>query len=612
MREVVANIHFFNGESATILEDRLNSQRSILQPLLTKCWQLIIRHIRNKHYGTLQHEWFKVLPRLKRGDISAEVLERVAEVLTPTLFVEKRYGWYDEPNREVKGPADVFSVKYGIDYGVSERDFFAAWPDTASAVTEDWFIGILTNSLSRVLADAIEVGVESNTGLSISDIDVPSVGAHEQNAYHAGFFSMVRIIAELWSHLIQKSVPKARDILRKWENSDFRLIHRLALFAAADPKILPHEAADVLFSLPRGELFLTNSRVEVHRLIRKRWIEFPSRQRTLIEKRIAEGPPSNWFREGADLDLVMDRYRFDLLLDLERSKLPLGNEAAMLLEAIRERHPNWRDAEPEKVGFAMWQGGVTGLAGNKDKLASVSSERLIQAAKAAADEADFMEGDTWQALCQDDSSKAFSGIESAAPADRWHEWAWRPFLWAATKITDPDELNRIADLLAQWPKSAPFEETSSGAAWWMDEVSDKLKAPRLWEVWDLVEQRASRRTKILNDDPFGTALNDPAGHLASVLLKRTRQPKGQTELGKQLRARYERLIAGDDVFALLARVRLAAAIAFLFERAPTWTTANVLPSFGWDSAYAPAMWSARKYSNHIGSVELFRVTKTLS
>src|ERR1700730_1028476 len=191
VREVVANIHFFNGESATILEDRLNNQRSVLRPLLTKCWQLIIRHIRNKHYGTLQHEWLKVLPRLKRGDISAAVLERVAEVLTPTLFVEKRYGWYDEPNREVKEPTDVFSVKYGIDYGVSERDFYAAWPDTASAVTEDWFILILTNSLSRVLADAIEVGVESNTGLSISDIDVPSVGAHEQNAYHAGFLPMV-------------------------------------------------------------------------------------------------------------------------------------------------------------------------------------------------------------------------------------------------------------------------------------------------------------------------------------------------------------------------------------------------------------------------------------
>ena len=95
------------------------------------------------------------------------------------------------------------------------------------------------------------------------------------------------------------------------------------------------------------------------------------------------------------------------------------------------------------------------------------------------------------------------------------------------QITDPDELNRIARLLVQWPRSAPFEEASSGAAWLMDEVSDKLKAPLLWAVWDMVEQRAPRPAKVLNDDPFGTALNDAAGHLASVLLKRTPQRKGR-------------------------------------------------------------------------------------
>jgi hypothetical protein len=125
----------------------------------------------------------------------------------------------------------------------------------------------------------------------------------------------------------------------------------------------------------------------------------------------------------------------------------------------------------------------------------------------------------------------------------------------------------------------------------------------------LIEQRSPRRTEELNDDVFSTALNDPSGNLASVLLKRTPRPKGQVELGKQLRFRYEKLIGSGDLFALLARVRLSAAIAFLFDRAPKWTTAKLLPSFNWDSSDAPAMWSARKYSNQIGSFELFRLIK---
>jgi hypothetical protein len=65
--------------------------------------------------------------------------------------------------------------------------------------------------------------------------------------------------------------------------------------------------------------------------------------------------------------------------------------------------------------------------------------------------------------------------------------------------------------------------------------------------------------------------------------------------------RYEKLIGGGDTFSLLARVRLSAPVAFLFERAPKWTTANLLPLYISSSPEALTMWSARKYSNHIGS-----------
>ena len=549
------------------------------------------------------------MPRLKRGDLEADVLERVSDVLTPKLFVKKRYGWYDQPSHKIERPTDIFSVEYRVEEGLSESDFLGAWPKTALAATEERFVRMLTDSLSRVLADAIDVGVESNVALSISDVDVPSVAAHEQNQYRKGLLAIVRVIAELWSQLIEKNTRTARDILGDWERSQFRLVHRLALFAAAHPRVSSQQAADILIRLPQGELFLTNSQVEVHRLIRSRWAEFPPKRRGLIEKRIVEGPPADWFKEDADLSVPMDRYRFQLLLDLERSKVPLGKEASELLRQIRARHPQWRDVEPEKVGFAMWQGSVTSVVGSKEKLSNVPSNQLIQAAQKATAEADYMDGDSWQGLCQEEPSNAFRGIERAPASERWHEWAWRPLLWAAAnKITDPAELNLIARLLAQWPKTAPFAETASGAAFWMDQVSDKLEAANLWAVWDLIEQRSPHRAD-LDKDAFSTALNDPSGNLASVLLKRTPRPKGQLELGKQLRIRYEKLTTGDDVFALLARVRLSAAIAFLFERAPKWTTARLLPSFSWEFSDALAMWSARKYSNQIGSPELFRSIK---
>jgi hypothetical protein len=609
VREVVANLRFFNAETARILKYRLDAQRNKLDPLLIRSWQMIIRHIENEQQGRGQNQWFELLPRLHRGDLSPEVLSRIVHLLTLKLYVEKRYGWYDEADRKVEKPTDLMSIKYGVDDGISEQDFFSAWPKNASADAEEFLVRRLTTALSTTLADAIEVGVEGPIGLSLTDIDVPSVAAHEQNAYREGFLPIVRILAELWSKLIQKARDKALHTLTEWKRSPFRLIHRLALYGAADPHVSPNLAAEVLVEIPQGELFLTNSQVEVHRLIRSRWPEFPPDKRALIERRIIEGPPANWFKEGIDLGEPMDRHRFALLLDLERTKLPMGAEAARLLAEIRGRHPKWRDAEPEKAGFTIWQGQATRIEGSKDKLESLPSSQLISAAKKARAEADFMDGDAWQGLCQSQPQEAFLGIEAASEEDRWQEWAWRPLLWSANKIADVDLLNRMARLLVQWPDNASFDETANAAASWMDQVSEKLKYPVLWKLWDFIERRAPRRSEVQDADIFTTALNDAAGSLASVLLKRTPKPKGQIELGKAVRDRYVRLLRKNDFFARLARVRISAAVSFLFERAPTWTAAHILPSYDWTSSDALAVWSARKYANYIGPAKLFELTK---
>ncbi|WP_035981365.1 hypothetical protein, partial [Bradyrhizobium sp. STM 3843] len=549
VREVVENLRFFKAETAQILKYRLDAQRKKLDPLLVKSWQLIIRHIENDHQGRSQNRWFRLLPRLRQGDLSPDVLSQIVDILTPKLYVEKRYGWYDEPDREIEKPTDLMSVKYGVDDGVTEQDFFSVWPKGASVDAEVFLVVCLTTALSATLADAVEVGVEGAIGLSLTDIDVPSVAAHEQNSYHEGFLPIVRILAELWSKLIQKDLDRALHVLVEWKRSPFRLLHRLALYGAADPLVSADLAADVLLEIPQGELFITNSQVEVHRLVRSRWPEFPPGKRALIERRIVDGPPANWFKEGIDLAVAMDRHRFALLLDLERTKVPMSAEAAHLLAEIRKRHPLWRDAEPEKAGFAMWQGQPSRIEGKKENLESLPSDQLLRAAKKARDQADFLDGDAWQSYCQSQPQEAFLGIEAAREEDRWQGWAWRPLLWSANKITDVDLLNRMARLLTQWPDDTAFDETAHAAASWMDQVSEKLRSPVLWKLWDFIELRAPRRTEAPDTDIFTTALNDPAGNLANVLLKRTRKPKGGVELGKALGDRYEWLLKAGDISA---------------------------------------------------------------
>jgi hypothetical protein len=128
VREVVARIHLFKADSARILDHQLNAQRDRISPLLTKCWELIVRHINNAGPGKLQNEWFEILPHIKRGEISSEVLMRITRILTPKLFVEKRYGWHDEPESKLERPTDILSIKYQVEDGVGEADFFGVWP----------------------------------------------------------------------------------------------------------------------------------------------------------------------------------------------------------------------------------------------------------------------------------------------------------------------------------------------------------------------------------------------------------------------------------------------------------------------------------------------------
>src|SRR6266702_4460403 len=109
-------------------------------------------------------------------------------------------------------------------------------------------------------------------------------------------------------------------------------------------------------------------------------------------------------------------------------------------------------------------------------------------------------------------------------------------------------------------------------------------------------------------DVFSDALSAPPGRLAEVLISKVAKGDG-SELPDDVRTRLDRLIDAPGKAGLLARVRLAAEVPYLFDRAPNWTTSRLIPLFDWSSPDAADVWSARKYSNYIGSPELFGLVK---
>lgn len=485
VKDIVANMHFFDAVTANILDYRLNEQSKTLPEYLTKSWRLIIRHMRSIRRGLLRNEWFEIAPRLKAGETSPEVLERLSDVLRPKLEVSARLSWRDEDDRPApERPTDLMSIEYEIEDGVGEDDILSAWPTEASIQAEERLLHSLTRSLSEALEDATDAGVESNDGYSVSDTDVPSVAKHEQNRYRTGFQPITRVIAELWMRLAAKDRLKAVRFVAEWSGSPYRLVRRLALFAAAHPVVPADQAADTLLGLPQGEFFLTNSSVEVYRLLNARWSDISAEKRQALEHKIIIGPPSGWFREGAETEKHIDRARFELLGQMKRWNLPLGETATAALNEIKSRWPLWLLRDPEQAGFRIWHGRGGAIEGKAETLEQVEDDRLVDEATKAHGRPDFMAGDDWQAFCQKYPVRALNGLEADADKAQWRDWAWRTFLSNAKNLDSPN-LSRAAKLLIRYPDDG-FADIISAASWWINDHSDAIEDNLLWPLWDRI------------------------------------------------------------------------------------------------------------------------------
>jgi hypothetical protein len=608
VQEVVANIHFFGAETANFLEYRVNRQAADLPPLLRKSWRLLVRQMRSANLGLLQNEWFEIEPRVAQGEHSTELLERIAEVVRPKLTVGKLISLSEEHRGQPEQPSDLMSIDYEVDDHITADEVLKAWPVNASGETDNQLIARLTFVLEAALADATEVGVEGNEGYGTSDSDVPSIAQHVQNEHRSGFQVIVRLMAELWSRLAAKSSTLALSHVVRWRASQFRLVRRLALFASADPIVPATVGADLLAELPSGELFLTNSSVETYRLIRARWRDFSEEERQTILSRLREGPPRNWFREGAEVERHIDRSRFEILGEMERSGLEIGDEARRLLREIETRWPKWQLKPAEQAGFSIWHESVHGIVGDAGRLKGIADEELIPQAKRIAASAGFLDGDAWQALCLGDPDRAARGLDYAATKGDWTPELWRQLLWARGKYVQEKTVPLIARLLISWP-SESFNEIADAAAAWLERAND-LDDALLWPIW----KRIADAFVIVADeesdgDVFTEALNSPIGRLTEIVIRKLRRAAVEGNALAELCGLLDGLIEAPGKKGKLARIRLSAEVSYLFEIVPEWTVQRIVPLFDWSSADTADAWEARKYSNYIGSPELVALTK---
>lgn len=609
--QIVESLGLFGPETAELLEYRLNRHPTPLPGYLRLSWTLIIRHMRNVKHGLAMRGWYDLLPRLNQADRSADMVERLTGLLRPRVEIAKRIFSHENSPDAPQNPSDLMSIGYEPDEDIQIDEVIQAWSSDTPVLADEQLLQSLTHVLDATLNDAIEIGVESNTGYGTTDGDVPSVADHPQNAYRKGFLPIVRVVAEVWSRLAGKDIARARLFVPRWIASPHRLNHRLAMFACTNNAIGADLAGHVLQGLPAGELFLTGGTVEVYRLLRSRWVELGAEIRDELEMRLRNGPPASWFREGSDIARYQDRRRYDLIGNLIRDGIQFSDATRAAFEEIGARWPQWGLRPAAQAGFNSWSESGSGDEGNVDQLHGVSDLELVATALRLDAEGRLGEGQTWRLLCQTDPDRALRGLEAEAAVNSWRPNAWQQLLWSQKVFADAGASARIAQRLLAWP-DANFSTIAKQASSWLEKPEALALKEPVWALWDRIFAAIEPADDSEEEVPLrllDQSMNVPIGRLTEVLLKKLPTSENEPEFAANIRPRLEAAVQMPARNGLLARVRVAVEVTTLFDRAPTWTAANIIPKFDWASPDAAAAWCARRFSRYIGTPELFAITK---
>lgn len=602
----------------------LERERPNLSAVRARAWRLMLTAKRPKRADTLDDNWYQAAPSIRRGEVDFETRRLISRILRPRLEINRPLRWADEPRDP--NAAEALHDLIRFDFDPAEHppatEIIAAWPQTLEHEIA------LFRTLNRTLLDALEEAQDVGLldGWDRTSYDVPSVASHPQNAYRRGFYPLTRALADLWLRIVARDPSRARGLVSPWTDSTQLLLRRLALFAYEHDAFSPAEAAVSVGKLD-DVMFWGNARVEIMRLLARRWGQFSDANREAIEARLRQGElrhlyPADAFENDDEWISIHDSSVYRRLKRIELAGGVLTADSLRMIAEIAARHPTWVPSAGDRDDFHFWHETRSGPDGQPELLANIEDERLVQEAMRLQRERHFEQGDVWRVFCAADPDRALRGLQLEAGNGQWDPEAWRCLLWAANDKGDASFQFALADLMIQIP-DAPLVELLPAATSWIQRrrevlsVVDRPGGARYLALWDRLAdvtytapQADAANANEDGDDLMTESLNRPGGVLAWSLLDALGAPKPHRNSGIEvaLRPRFDRLVVAGGRPGLLARVYLVHSLPYLDAIDPAWVEANFDQRLAWDHPEALPLW--RSYAaGGIGSARLFNVLK---
>ncbi|MCZ4109310.1 SIR2 family protein [Brevundimonas diminuta] len=617
MIRAAAALHRLDDNTVWYLERALERDREALAPHRIKAWELILNAKSGQSARDHDLRWYQIAKRVRSGDAGYESRRVVASLLRPRLVIQRPYSLFDDEPQELRPESlsSLITIDFKSSRAVPSGEILEAWPADREATLN------LIGMLDRALVDALEQaeGVGFLSGWDRSDHDVPSVAQHGQNRYRQDFYSLVRLLADLWERLAQLDEDAARDLAGTWSASRFTLHKRLALFGATNPMIPPDDAVKFVMVLGDYVFWASGAQVEIMKLLTARWNEFAEEDRLAIEARVRAGIPRALYDDAEfeedRWESILDDSIFRRLKRLEEAGCVLEETSQQTVADIVARRPRWRPSAGDRDDFHSWHETSYGPDGNPELLAGVPDAELLESALKIQRERMFDQGNLWRKFCSADPERALRGLTVSADGGEHNAEAWRCLIWAIDEKAEPDLHAQLAAQLLRMP-DAPVETLRGTIADWLRrkrELLELLPADHstvYWTLWDRLAEQIFAGPDY-EGDPAGNqdlamhAYNSAGGTLAWTLCEAlgARKPGNAVGLG-DLEPRFARIAASTNHAGLLGRYHFAVHLSYLERVAPAWVETEMLPHLRWGAAEAVELWRALSQEG-IGSPQLF-------
>ena len=617
-----------DGKTSELDEIRLYAPKAIPSPPMRTLWRLLLSaRVKSPWRDPDLYRWKS---RLKRDGLTTTLRLQLRDLLAPKIALKKPFRWGDGDSISTVEP---IRIKELVDWElVLSADHLHSM---MSDLTDEHWKSSLPNLLEdfqQLLRDALnllrELG-EADDHSDRSHWDLPSITPHWQNRGYRDWVGLIELLRDSWLAVRTNDSNRAKCIAQVWFEVPYPTFKRLAFFAASqDDCIAPEQWVDWLLADDAWWLWSTDTGREVFRLLVLQGRFLPATAQERLEAAILAGPPREMYRDDLEADQWQDLVTRSVWLHLAKlnsSGLVLGASAAARLTEISATYSQWKLASNERDEFSHWMSG-TGDPDYEDSrevdIAPRKRKELVQWLKKQPPERRPFYEDTWRDVCRTRFFHSLSALCELAGDGEWPADRWREALQAWSEEGMVSRSWRFAAPLVQTMPDSVVQEIGHAVTWWMEAASKSINLHEdillsiCHRVLLLTQEvgAGSRITRsgIENEDPVGSAINHPIGHVTQALINLwfKQNPNDGDRLPVNLKPIFTALCDVKIDRFRHGRVLLASRLIAFFRVDRPWTEQYLLPLFDWNNpdeakaAWEGFLWSPRLYQPLLVSLKL--------